>query len=416
MTFRIVLAVMQKISNSAYRDKLAVFLSAAIDSIGSGFWLPFALIFFSVYHGIDLVLVGAAFTVGSIAGLAVGASAGVLMDRFGARNLVLISRVIRAISFAAYLLASDPWVMTALVTVTVACERLFYTASTPMIASRFEGAQVDRVIASTSVLGIIGLGAGALAASFLIEHPQGLVVIVVVNSISFAVAAALTLLISRDRNRQTSPLVVASAPIGALWRDRPYLLLCIGLALYILASVSSVLILPTVIITTLHAPAWLASGSIVLGNIVIAVAQTLLLRRFHAYSRRRIVLLGMLLMVFSMVVLLLTPLLATPYLVVIVAVSVVLGGVSEALTIPAILAGANSSAPPGKEGRYSSALQTSWGLAEAMAPVLFTALLVGSDYFLWAALSVISLAAWFVSRVALSQLPRFAFGSATTAT
>jgi len=55
-----------------------------------------------------------------------------------------------------------------------------------------------------------------------------------------------------------------------------------------------------------------------------------------------------------------------------------------------MISAANQAAPAGSQGRYSAAFQTSWGLAEVIAPLLFTRLLLAGNAALWLTLVAVA--------------------------
>lgn len=67
-----------------------------------------------------------------------------------------------------------------------------------------------------------------------------------------------------------------------------------------------------------------------------------------------------------------------------------LGGLAEAISTPLMISAAASAAPAGAQGRYSAAFQTSWGLAETVAPLLFTRLLLSGNTALWVTLAAVA--------------------------
>lgn len=73
--------------------------------------------------------------------------------------------------------------------------------------------------------------------------------------------------------------------------------------------------------------------------------------------------------------------------IVLVLVAAMLGGVAEVTVNALMLGAANDAAPPGRQGRYSALFQTSWGLAEAVAPTIFAVLLARGNPVLWLTLA-----------------------------
>ena len=79
------------------------FVSATvIDAVGSGLWMPFALLFFQRAQGIRLVDAGAALSIGGLVGLCFIPLIGRYIDRIGLIPLLVGCNVIRFIGFAYY--------------------------------------------------------------------------------------------------------------------------------------------------------------------------------------------------------------------------------------------------------------------------------------------------------------------------
>lgn len=253
--------------------------SVAIDSVGGGMWMPFSIIFFTEASGQNLAATGQAMTTGALVGLVAGFSSGHVVDRSGTGVVAVGSHAIRTLSFALYPFVHAPWQIAVLIAVTACGDRAIWTARMPMIASVFHGREVDQILGLSGVLGIIGLGVGAGLAGALAGSVQGLHLIAWLNAASFTIAGTL-LVVAFGKRLFDRP--VTSAGNGddgrAMWRDRPYLLLCLIQMLLVLAASSYVLILPLAIVDIFAGPSWLPAASIVIGNVAIAMTQGPVLR------------------------------------------------------------------------------------------------------------------------------------------
>jgi MFS family permease len=363
-----------------------------IDTIGSGLWMPIGLIFFVNAQGIPLSQVGTALTVGGIAGLALGPLGGSLVDRWGPALFIVLSNVIRAGVFLLYPLVGAAWQIAVLAACFSAADRLFWTANTPLLGSLAAGRQLDRLLATQNVVRIVGLGVGAGIGGLLLDSTSGLHALAYINAVSYVVAGVV-LFLAMDLSRWARPARAADRPgdgTGTTWSailaDRAYLLLCLVQTQFALCAVSLVVILPLVSLEPLGGPSWLPGTSIVVGNVVLAVAQTPLVRAAGHTSRLRGLLLAS--MIFGVTFLLLVPAdqVGRGGVITLVLAAAALGVVGEALFAPLMTAAANESAPEALRGRYSALFQTSWGLATVLAPMLFTALLTVGYEVLWLAL------------------------------
>jgi len=398
-----------------------LFVALFVDAVGSGLWLPFNLIFFTQAQGVALGPAGIALTVGALAGLVVGQLSGGVVDRVGPHRALVVSNLARAVVFTAYPFVHHPLAVAAVVGVVSAGDRVFWTANYPYLSSWAKGRDVDRLFATVGVLQLVGLGLGAAAAGLFATNTPALHALAWANAASFAMSG---LLIARQPARPAAdttdpdlndadpdPTIPAAEPGGGrprtVWRDRPYLLLCGVQILLVLLSSSYVIILPLVVLHVFHGPTWLVGASIVAANVVLAGAQRPVVRYSRMRPRRTAILAA--LPVYAVSFGLLTALdhhRAAGVLVGGVLLAAALGGLAEAISTPLMISAAASAAPAGSQGRYSAAFQTSWGLAETIAPLLFTRLLLSGNTTLWVTLTAVAALTAPVVIRASRRLPR----------
>ncbi|MFB7504764.1 MFS transporter, partial [Streptomyces broussonetiae] len=63
-------------------------VAAAVNGIGTGMYVPFALVFFHAVTGLSFPVVGAVLTATGLAGIAVLPLAGTAVDRYGAQRVL----------------------------------------------------------------------------------------------------------------------------------------------------------------------------------------------------------------------------------------------------------------------------------------------------------------------------------------
>ena len=386
------------------------FVGTFIDTVGGGLWMPIALIFFVRAQGLPLGQVGAALTLGGIVALAVGPLAGTVSDRIGPVPVVFASNAVRVLVFCCYPLVGSVWQLLVLATLGSAGDRLFWTANTPLMSRLAEGRALDRMLATQSVVRIVGLGVGAGAAGLLADRPGGLELLAYANAASFALAAVLVLVAAGgfavERAGRGGHGSGAAVPgWRSVARDRPFLLLCGIHTVLALGGASLVLILPLVAVDTLRGPVWLAGAAIVLGNAVLAVAQRPVVAWTGPRPRRRGLVAGAL--VLATAFLLLAPAgHASPEAVVgLVLAAAAVGALGQCAAFPLMVAAANHAAPVASRGRYSAVFQTSWGAANAVAPALLTGLLAVGHPVLWLTLAAATLATVPALRAVSTRLP-----------
>ncbi|MEU4254096.1 MFS transporter [Amycolatopsis sp. NPDC026612] len=352
---------------------LRIFLTATlIDALGSGLWVPFALLFLVHGQGMGLVDAGASLSTGALLALVTGPATGAAMDRFGPRALLIAGNLVRMVAFAAYPLVHTSWQVIVVSAVAGFGDRLFWTCNAPMVARLTAGADTDRVLATQTIGRFAGAGIGAAAMALLptITSPAAFHVLAYVNAASFAVAAALIRLLPRPGGggirdaeaASVSPASPTPAPParGAAagqpnrpgsWRavlgDRPFTGFCVTHMAFTLASASKFSVLPIVVRDLLHGPQWIAGTAITAGTVVVVTTQRPIVALLAGRSRTA----GLVgaAVLFALCFALLIPLQAVslPVATGLILVTSLGFSVAEALFGPTATAAAAAAAPPG---------------------------------------------------------------------
>ncbi|GAA3129715.1 MFS transporter [Nonomuraea salmonea] len=129
-------------------------------------------------------------------GLAANPVAGVLIDRFDARTVLVGTYVIRALGFAVYPLVDGFGPLIAIAAVIAAGDRAYYPASSSYVAVISEGGGRDRLYATQATARNVAFGLGGLlsASAVSLAGQTGFTVIALLNAASFALAATCLLL------------------------------------------------------------------------------------------------------------------------------------------------------------------------------------------------------------------------------
>ena len=77
-------------------------VATLIDALGSGLWVPFALLFLVHGQGMGLLDAGTSLSTGALLALVTGPATGAAMDRFGPRALLVAGNLVRVAAFCAY--------------------------------------------------------------------------------------------------------------------------------------------------------------------------------------------------------------------------------------------------------------------------------------------------------------------------
>jgi MFS family permease len=391
-----------------------IFLAATlIDALGSGLWVPFALLFLVHGQGMGLLDAGTSLSTGALLALVTGPATGAAMDRFGPRALLIAGNLVRLGAFCAYPLVHTSWQVIVVSVVAGFGDRLFWTCNAPMVARLTSGSETDRMLATQTVGRFAGAGIGAAATAVLptITSPWAFHLLAYVNAASFAVAALLIAslpALSRESAHQGAALSRKSAASGS-WRavlgNRPFTGFCITHTAFTLASASKFAVLPLVVRDLLHGPQWIAGTAITLGTVVVVTAQRPIVTLLAGRSRTA----GLIgaATLFAVSFALLIPLEMVPLHVATALILVTSLGfsVAESMFGPTGTATAAAAAPAGAEGRASAIFQLSWGLPIALAPGLLAVLLSVSNALTWSVLTLTCTAAIPALLVLRKKLP-----------
>ncbi|MGW2423915.1 MFS transporter [Streptomyces sp. NPDC001709] len=385
-------------------------VTAAVNGIGTGMYVPFTLVFFHAVTGLSFTVVGAVLTATGLVGIAALPLAGAAVDRYGAKRIQYVLYGVRVAGFALYPFAHSLAAFAAVALVTAAADRAFPAAQQSLIGEVASGAGLDRLQASTRALQNAGNGAGALLATLVISlaGSAGYTYAAWGNALSFAVAALLLRPLRPVRPVRPVPAADGAdrAPVarrtGAGYRlvlaDGPFLVVTGANFLNALSYSALSVLFPLFMVEWLHGPSVLTGAAFTLNTVMCAVAGVGVgarVRRAGARRTRAAALGGGLFATaFAAQIVLGTvrPGSTTVLGVALIAV-VVVYTVGELIHSPAAQVLAVAAAPEAVRGRYLAAYQMSWSLAKAVAPSLFTALLALDGRAPWAALIVTSAAA-----------------------
>ena len=370
--------------------QLRYMLGMLVDATGSGMYLPLSLLYFHHTTGLPIAQVGAIMTAAALAGLVSNPITGVLVDRYGARAVVVGGYLLRAAGFATYPLVHSAVPMFGIVALVAFGDVSFSPSIQSFIAEIAQGAARDRLLAAQRSLRNAGLGAGGLIAgsALALGSDAAYHAIVFTSAAAFVVAAALIRTI--PTSRATRP---AAAPTRRGYRlvahNRPFLaltLLNVPTAFgYMVLTVS----LPLYITQELGAPSSLVGVLYAVNTVGIAALQIPVTRVLTRYRRTRAVALGATVFACSFVSFAVLGVMSTG-----TALMVGVFAATAAFTVGELLHGATASAlvagaaPEATRGRHLAVYQLSWAIPTALAPALLTALLSLSATGMWLLLAV----------------------------
>jgi MFS family permease len=363
----------------------------AVDSVGSGMYVPFSLVFFHHITGLSFAVVGAVLTAVGLVGMAALPLAGAAVDRYGARRVQLLLYGVRGAGFALYPFATALPAFAAVALGTAFGDRAFPAVQQSWIGEVATGADRDRLQAAARALRNGGLGAGALLASLVVAlaGDRGFIAAAWLNAASFGVAW----LLMRRVQAPARPAVQAAAKAaGAGYRvvfaDRPFLGLTSANFLIALGYSALSVLFPLLIAGSLHGPQSLTGAAFTLNTVLCAVGGVHIARlsRRGGARRTRSAALGAVLFAsaFAGLAVLATVRPQAGWVAVgLLLALVTLYTVAETVHNPAASSLAVAAAPEALRGRYMAAYQLSWSLASILAPSLFTALTAADAALPW---------------------------------
>ncbi|SDJ35813.1 MFS transporter [Nonomuraea jiangxiensis] len=362
-----------------------------VDALGNGLYVPLTLLFIQQVTGLPATTVGVGVTVAATLGLAANPLAGVLIDRFDARTVLVGTYVIRALGFALYPLVDAFGPLVAIAAVISAGDRAFYPASGSYVAALTEGGDRDRLYALQATARNVAFGLGGLlsASAVSLAGQTGFTLIAALNAASFVLASA-CLLLSRGPGKGARRPAGKSGGYRQVLADRPFMGLVAAEQAFTLAHLILSIGLPLYAVSALGAsPAML--GILYTINTLLVAAGQLPVRRLQRRARRTHAMAlagGVFILSFALyaATALIPP--GLPRISALVAATLVFT-LAELVHRPPSAALAAGAAPHALRGRYLAVHQMTWAVGQVVAPAGFSALVAASPPLLWASLGVL---------------------------
>ncbi len=415
-----------------------------IDSVGTGLFLPFAVIYATIVAHISLSVTGLLLSLATVAALPVAPVVGILADRFGAQRFVVAGNVLQGVGFAGYPLITQPWHLFLCALSVAIGNQMYWATNGAFLAQVAQSAERDRWFALQGACRSAGLGVGAALAGGAVAAlgVSGYSWLAVLNAVSFVAAAGLIArvqIISRARlggddagdavearerdaeATQTGPArrqgqlqranadgaaasesaKVAAEGRGGYWqvlRDGPFLGFTATNVAFSLIVLSTSLTLPVYVVGVLQQPAWVVGALFGMNTSLVALAQTVVVGWIERYRRTRA--LAFAAGLFGCYFLVLAGLaglaagVAAPvsHHWMFVGLVVAMGVYTLAVLVMAPLKNAlvADAAPDALRGRYVAFYHLSWSVASAAAPALLTGLLAAGPVWLWLTLAIVA--------------------------
>lgn len=389
----------------------AFLIALAVDALGSGLFASFSLLYFHDFGGMSLPKVGLALTAATAVGLVANPVAGELVDRIGAKPVVVSSQFVQAAGYVGFLFVHSISALLLAALPVVVGIRIFWVAFPALVADIAASDQRDRWYGLTGAAQSAGLGAGGLIAA-------GVVAIggvgtfrwlLLGNAASFVIAGVLLWL----------RLPAIGKPAGAAGKDggyrsvlsnRPYVAFAAASIVFAACCMMITYAVPIYVVDELGAAAWIVGGLFAVNTLLLAL-QPLVVGRLTRFRRTRVMAAAGAVWVVSFALFAVAGALpgrsVVPFLFAVTAVYTL----GETLFAPISSALAAGAGPEEMRGKYIALLSLSWGIAHAASPALVTALFTLSPAAPWTVAAVFAAAASVVMLRVERGLPAVALRS-----
>src|SRR5579862_7177037 len=363
-----------------------------IDSVGTGMFIPFSLLFFLATTSLPLTRIGLGLSVAALVRIPVTVAAGPLSDRFGPRAAIAGSQLLQAAGFAGYLFVHGFFELVAAAVLVQIGNSIFWVAYAPLIFAVAPEGEREHWFALGTALRTGGWAIGGVIAGATVAAGgrDGYIAVAVANGASFILAA---FLVTRLRTGTAGPRLDGE-PAGSwqpLLRDHGFLgfvAVNVGITLLALAVPTA---LPVFLVKILGLPAWSPGAALALNAILLAVSAPIVMSAISGRRRRNILMASQALVIVALAVLLLVHLLPAGAAVALVLIAILPLAACEVMQGAVVPAVVTESATPLTVGRYTSAYQVTFSIADIICPAVVTLALHAGAAALWLPLAAVAL-------------------------
>lgn len=352
----------------------------AVNSLGSGAYLPISLVLLTQVSGLALTTVGLLVTVTSLVSLAAMPYGGILIDRVGARSVQRAAHMARAVGFLAYPVAHSLLAFASVALVVAVADRISRVAQPALIASVTTGEDRDRYLALNRSLTNAGLGLGGVVVTLLLmmDGRTPYVLASWFNALSFAAAALFVALLQVPGATSTALVKAPTSSYRTILSHRRFRQLTTANACSAFGYSALSMLIPLYAMKTLHTPGAFAGALFTLNTVLCAIGgvpvTSWITRR--AIARSVAARGGLVLMTLAFALMAVAAFVPSmPVVMSLMVAALVVYTLGELAHSPSSTAQALSVATDAERGRYMAVYQASWALAACLAPALFTTLI-----------------------------------------
>jgi MFS family permease len=384
----------------ASRDARRILLGTLFSAVGRGLTLPFLFIYLHEVRGIAAGTVGLLVGWTGVISLVLSPVLGSLVDRLGARRVVLPLLAIEAAGTASLAFVDSAATAFAALTVIAIGLAGIWSGQTTILASLVDDTERQRVFGLSFTLLNLGIGIGGIIGGVLVDpaRPGTFQAIYLADGVSYLAPALILLSLPHvGRSVIAETLADASDTDGAggylqVLRDGTFVrFFLFGLVLITFGYAQMEVGYTAFSRVVAEVPAGVLGIAFAGNTVVIVVAQLFVIRWLEGRSRTRALALAALIFALSWVVLAGAGLAgaAAPALAIAgVIACLVIFAFGETLMSPVMPAITNALATDELRGRYNALGSMTWGLSGVVGPVAAGPLIGGGHAFTWVALVI----------------------------
>jgi MFS family permease len=354
----------------------------AVDTIGGGLFMPVSMLYFYAVTDLSLVQIGGATSAAALISLPISPLLGTIVDRFGARQVILWANLLQGAGFVAYLFTQS-FLGVLLWTVVVSVGRAAFFGSYGNIVTAISApGEREKWFGFLGAVRNIGYALGGLLSGLAVSigTTEAYQAIVIVNAASFAVSWFLLLALPKVGGD-------GQADLPGSWRavlgDRAYLLFWLCHFTFACSMLVLNFAFPVYAVTVLGLPGWVTGAVFTINTVMVGFGQGLVIGHLTGRVRWRVIVGAHAVFAASYLLMLGIGHLGVLAGTVLILVGAVVYTLGELTGGPVIAAIAAEAAPEHLLGRYLSLIQMSWGIAATITPVAFMWLLDQGTSPLW---------------------------------
>jgi MFS family permease len=362
-----------------------ILATSCINALGTGFTLPFLLIYLHTVRGISLSVTGFVLATIGVTGVVTGPVVGTAIDRFGARRVLAASLAVSTVGALLVTQVGSAASAFVAVAVTGLGGSAAWPATNTLVAGVTTPEQRARVFAVEFTLLNAGLGLGGIVGGLLADtsRPGTFQLLYAVDAATFAIAAAVLATLPRGAG---GPVAATSSQIGAPegWRtvlqDRTMRWLCLLMLLVVSAGYAQLDSGFPAFATEIAGVSTRVIGfAFAVNTGVIVLGQLFVLKRLEGHRRTRAIAGFGVLIACTWGLFGLSGLTSSSVGAALVIVSLGVFALGETLWSPVGNALLNDLAPPHLRGRYNALGSLTWQLAMIVGPIT-SGLLLGAGH------------------------------------